>query len=278
MVSTMIVTDIPFHEAANIFPLDEEHIAELAVDIQRNGQQVPIELIDGKIVDGRRRYLACQSAEVEPKFKTVAPEDPVSYVVSINLHRRHLSPAQLSMVAARVRSIYDEQAKARQTEILKKGQEIPVRANLPERENGRSRDKAGAAVGVSGKSVDHATRVLNHGIPEVVKAVDAGKMAVSTAALISTQPAEVQLAEVTDHLRRMGPKKLVPKKVPAEIAPQVAREVSDGDLTWAVIAELHALLHAPVIVVPYQKIKKLVIELRDVYRQQHRDQPKVAKK
>jgi len=48
-------------------------------------------------------------AEIEPKFQTVSPEDPVTYVLSLNLHRRQLTPSQLSMVAARVRTIYDEQ-------------------------------------------------------------------------------------------------------------------------------------------------------------------------
>lgn len=200
MVSTMIVTEIEFHDAANIFPLDEEHIAELAIDIQRNGQQVPIELIDGKIVDGRRRYLACQSADIEPMFKTVSPADPVGYVLSLNLHRRHLTPAQAAMVGGRVRAIYDEQAKERQ-QARKGKQSGSTVENLPQLETGKSRDKAGAAVGVSGKSVDFATKVLSQGTPELIKAVDEGRMAISSAAILATEPEDVQREELADPRR-----------------------------------------------------------------------------
>jgi len=86
------------------------------------------------------------------------------------------------MVAARAREIYDRQAKERQknhggTAPGKKS--LPV--NLPELK-GDARDHAAKAVGVSGKTVDYATKVLKTATPEVIKAVDEGRMAVSTAA------------------------------------------------------------------------------------------------
>lgn len=72
------------------------------------------------------------------------------------------------MCAARAREIYERQAKDRQ----KLGRE-----NLPDPDQqGRARDKAGKAFGVSGKSVDHASRVIEKGIPELAKAVDEGRM------------------------------------------------------------------------------------------------------
>lgn len=58
----MTAPKMDFHEAANIFPIDEEHIDELADDIRKNKQLVPIELLDGKVIDGRRRWLACLKA------------------------------------------------------------------------------------------------------------------------------------------------------------------------------------------------------------------------
>lgn len=65
------------------------------------------------------------------------------------------------MVGARARGIYDRQAKERQQESGKVHGRGKVPANLPEPiESGDSRDAVGKAVGVSGKSIDYATKVL----------------------------------------------------------------------------------------------------------------------
>lgn len=175
--------DYQFHDAANIFPLDDEHIDDLSADIAEHGLQYPVELLGGKIVDGRRRYLACRIAEVEPDFIEVEPEDPIAYVVSLNLHRRHLDVSQRALVAARVRELYAKPAKERQS--TKGGHSGPV--NLPEAK-GDTRDTAGRSIGVSGKSVDHATKVLKTGSPELVAAVEKGEVAVSAAAKIAELP------------------------------------------------------------------------------------------
>ena len=109
-----------FHEAADIFPLDEGNLDALAEDIRVNEQRVHIETLGGKILDGRRRFLACQRAGVKPQFREVSPPDPIAYVISLNLHRRHLSPTQLAMVGARVKEMYEERAKERQREAGRK--------------------------------------------------------------------------------------------------------------------------------------------------------------
>lgn len=75
-----------------------------------------------------------------------------------------LQPSQLAMVAARVRSVYDAQAKARKVESGKEHGRGKVPENLPEPiPRSDARDAAGKAVGVSGKTVDFATRVLAQG-------------------------------------------------------------------------------------------------------------------
>lgn len=188
-----------FHEAANIFPLDEEHIEDLAEDIQKHGQQVPIEVFQGKILDGRRRFLACELASVQPITKNVCPTDPVAYVLSLNLHRRHLSASQLAMVAARVREIYDQQAKERQRTGGKeggKGRPKQVMEPVPQPNKGLARDNAGKAVGVCGRTVDFATKVLKSGVPELIEAVDQGTIYVRPAADIASLPEEKQRQEL----------------------------------------------------------------------------------
>lgn len=189
---------IEFHEAACIFPLDEDHLDELAADIKANGQLVKIETLAGKIIDGRRRYAACERAGVRPQFVAVEVKDPVGYVLSLNLHRRQLTPSQRAMVASRAREIFDRQAKERQkTGGKTAGKGRPqVPAKLPEPKGGDARDQAGKALGVSGKTVDAATKVLTSGITELVQAVDAGEVSVSAAAKIAALPEAEQLAEL----------------------------------------------------------------------------------
>jgi|GEM_PF-1064392 len=173
-----------YHEAANIFPLmDEDELRTLAEDIGLRGQLVPIEICDGMILDGRNRWAACEFAGIEPLTIEVNPKDPVAYVLSLNLHRRHLDETQRAMVGGRAKGVYEKQAKERM--IL--GKKSDPRANLPEG-TGRARDKAGEAAGVSGRSIESAAKVLASGSKELIAACDRGEVAVSAAAKIADLP------------------------------------------------------------------------------------------
>ena len=66
-----------FHDAANLFPLmDEPALAELADDIVEHGLREPIwRHRDGRIIDGRNRWLACANAGVECRHRTYEKGD-----------------------------------------------------------------------------------------------------------------------------------------------------------------------------------------------------------
>jgi hypothetical protein len=179
-----------FHEAANIFPLDDEHTNALADDIRANGLRMPIETLDGKIIDGRRRSIACGMAGVKPTFRKIETDDPVAYVLSLNLHRRHLSASQCGMIAARAKELYEKAAKERQK--LSEGRGKKGMENLPHLNQGTARDLAGKAVGVSGKTVDYGAKVLRDGTPALIAAVDADRIAISTAARMAAMPDDAQ--------------------------------------------------------------------------------------
>jgi predicted DNA-binding protein (UPF0251 family) len=88
------------HKYANIFPAIEDLELQVIIeDIQKNGLQSPIVLFEGKILDGRNRYKACQLAGVDPEFVEFKG-NPLEFVISANLHRRHLSESQRAAVAA----------------------------------------------------------------------------------------------------------------------------------------------------------------------------------
>jgi len=104
-----------FHEASKLFPLLEgDDFKSFAADIKENGLQNPIKTFHGEILDGRNRYRACKEVGVKPEYEEVSPDDPVSYVLSLNLHHRHLNESQRAMVAARVRPHFEKLAKERQ--------------------------------------------------------------------------------------------------------------------------------------------------------------------
>lgn len=144
------MTQIEYHPAANLFPMMEwDNLQALVKDIRKNGLLEDIELLEGKILDGRNRYQACLLAKVEPRFATVTPRDPVAYVLSKNLVRRQLSFGQRSMIAARAKEYYAKQAKERQRQH---GGTRPGRAADTSRKSartdfGKSTDAAGRARG-----------------------------------------------------------------------------------------------------------------------------------
>src|SRR5215467_1615774 len=82
------------HEFSKMFPpISEEDFGKLAADIKLNGLRQHIVLYQGKILDGNNRYRACSLVGIKPTFAdfTGTDADARNYVISVNIHRRHLS-------------------------------------------------------------------------------------------------------------------------------------------------------------------------------------------
>jgi hypothetical protein len=118
-----------FHPYAELFPLmDEAALQELADDIGQNGLQQPIWTLDGQILDGRNRWKACRIANVECKAVEYEGDDPLGFVVSLNLHRRQLTPSQRAMIGVEL-----EAHRAREVE-RKKAEKCRAMASLQPRD------------------------------------------------------------------------------------------------------------------------------------------------
>ncbi len=96
---------LEYHPLADCFPLmTGEPFQELVEDLKANGLRERITVLehDGvdKILDGRNRARACPLAGIEPQYVRLHPgADPVAYVISKNLIRRNLPPAQRALIA-----------------------------------------------------------------------------------------------------------------------------------------------------------------------------------
>ena len=92
------------HPAAKVFPLlKDDGIDLLAEDIKDKCLQSAVAIQKTKdgdylVLDGRNRLRACELVGVEPDVRHVGPRvDPVKFIVSANLQRRHQSASQRAM-------------------------------------------------------------------------------------------------------------------------------------------------------------------------------------
>lgn len=89
------------HPLSSLFPrMVGAEFDALRDDIRANGLRQPIVLHDGRILDGGNRYRACIEAGVRPTFVEFAGGSIVAFVLSANLHRRHMTPGQQAAIVA----------------------------------------------------------------------------------------------------------------------------------------------------------------------------------
>lgn len=176
------MTEKDFHPVANIFPLmTGEAFQALVDDINLNGLRESIWTHEEKIVDGRNRFNACMKAGVSPTYRDWDGKGSlIEFVVSLNLHRRHLSESQRAMVGAKLANI--SHGGNRRSEFQDSNMNLEPVTN----------DDAAEMLNVSRHSVSTARVIRKEGIPEVVAAVESGELSLRAADEIVRQPKEGQ--------------------------------------------------------------------------------------
>jgi ParB family chromosome partitioning protein len=159
--------EFDFHPYSELFPLiTGEELAALKENIQVRGQQTPILLFEGKILDGRNRYRCCVELGIVPEFEQYTGDDALGHVLSLNLYRRQLTVAQRALIAAEFSS-------------LKSGGDKDVASGPP-----LAIEEASKLMAVSPRSVSSASKVVRDGAPELLAIVKKGEVTVSAAELI----------------------------------------------------------------------------------------------
>jgi len=83
----------PHPLAQRMPPMLTDEYADLLADIKAHGLRQPIVLFEGKVLDGLNRLRACDDAGVEPRTEefTGTKAEAEAFVLSLNVHRRHLT-------------------------------------------------------------------------------------------------------------------------------------------------------------------------------------------
>lgn len=175
-----------FHPIADVYPrMSKVELEELTADVRRHGLLTPILLHpDGRIVDGRHRFIACEAAGVIPRFVTWDGKGSLADLVrEHNDLRRHMTASQKAAVAVDLEPFYAAEAKARQAAAgpaSGKGRKPTACGNRATTAPSKARESAAKATGASPRYTQDA-KAIKTASPAVFDAVKQGTVTVSKA-------------------------------------------------------------------------------------------------
>lgn len=92
---------LELHPLCTYFPrMSEAEFNALKDNIQSNGQTHPIYTLDGMILDGGNRYRALCELGIDPVVIEYTGSNPTQFILSSNLHRRHLTQGQSAAIVS----------------------------------------------------------------------------------------------------------------------------------------------------------------------------------
>jgi hypothetical protein len=149
--------------AKGIFPpITGEEYKTLKEDIEAHGVRHAIVLYQGKILDGCNRDKVCYELNIDPPTTNLPQDaDPLEFVVSANIHRRHLDESQRGMLVAKL-------ANMKRGDNQHTGQGQPIGATS-------------RVLNVGERTATRCKTVLTKGIPKLTEMVSEGKLRASVA-------------------------------------------------------------------------------------------------
>jgi hypothetical protein len=190
----MKILELDTHPLADAFPLLEGEAWERFLeDVKTNGLLTKkVHTYQGKIIDGRNRGRAAELLGIKVTFVPYQGDNPVAFVMSCNLHRRMYNESQRVMVVTKLADMK------------------PGRPRKHRSDTGITNSEAAAIADVSPKLVELAKFVREHGIPELVAAVERGELTVTEAKKVADYEQPEQLEALQ---RALAPK---PSRAAAE--------------------------------------------------------------
>jgi DNA modification methylase len=159
--------EMELHPLAEAIPeMSTEEYRSLVDSIRRHGLREPIVTYQGKILDGRHRWRACQELGRNPRVRQFdgSLSEAIELVADANLRRRHLKIGQRAVVAIQLCTMTGSRGGR------------PSKTSSVEEV---SRADIAKLVGVSPASVDRAIAISSE--PDLVQAVRQGEMSLRAA-------------------------------------------------------------------------------------------------
>ncbi len=175
---------LDYHPFCLMLPrMNDAEFEDLKADIKVAKQRDPILLFDGKILDGRHRYMALKELNVTPRFEEFEGTDSaaLNHVVSKNLKRRHLTSSQRAAIAVEMTPVLEAlrgEAHERMVNPLE---------NFPEEEKGTIAQKVAALNDTNEKYVRDAEK-LKVDDPELFDRVKDGKLNLHQVKILQEAP------------------------------------------------------------------------------------------
>ncbi len=209
------------HPAAAVFPImSGREFDELVEDVRANGLREPVVVSGDQLIDGRNRVRACAAAGVVPEVRELAHgTDVASWVMSVNVHRRHLDASQRALLASRLSALTGEVTLSQAGEMMGVSRASVARAAAVEKGPEPLRNAARAGVVSVGDAYE-----LRGEEPETIKQLVED---VRSGAAPNLRAAK-RMRGIEDKPRQRDPRGRKPKSMAAAEPGQPSGEPGDG--------------------------------------------------
>ena len=180
-------------------PLTEDEYSRLEQTILEEGCRDALILWGDILIDGHNRYRICTEHNIPYETRQLEfenREEVLLWIMRNQLSRRNLNDFQRIELVRRCEDAVKAQAKARQgtrSDLSTSGQNFP--------EVKRATDEFGELAGVSRKTCEHATAVLDKAPEAIVKATRKQELSINAAYGVTKLPEEQQ-AEIASRIEQ----------------------------------------------------------------------------
>lgn len=191
---TLVVSEI----SASSHDLSDKEFQALKEDIRHHGQLLPIWKAGDEIIDGRKRFRACQELGIKPKVIDMdIDQDRTAVGYSLNVLRTHYTCSQRAMYAAKMATL----KRGQREQSVVNSMESSGSDNRSIDRFGKTAAQAGKEAGVGAVLVYRAKAIRREASPEVTRAVEEGKLSLHAAKQITLHiPKDKQAATIADVL------------------------------------------------------------------------------